>query len=344
MTSRPLVSVVIPVLNAESCIRDSIGSALGQTYRNIEVIVVDNGSTDGTCEIVRGLSAADERIRLIYSGRTGVSHARNVGIDEACGSYVTFCDADDRMEKGMIASLVSNMRSAHVVAGGMLFDSIDVSHRRVLASVPRQVRSEISGSGLELFDMFEELWDRNYLQSCWSKLYSLDFLRSNCIRFDERLSSYEDLSFVLECLAHGAKFLAIPEICYRYLRSSNVTNSSRYKHDMTDQMQNVAEKVTSFYEKTFRHPWSSACAGHVVQLLVVSINNAAKTPSGLAAARQSVADAFARRVFSTAVLRARRFPNAYSYLVAHLGVRRCYGIVTVLARLRNLIRGWHIAR
>ena len=344
MSSGPLVSIVIPVLNGESCIRNSIGSALGQTYHNIEVIVVDNGSSDKTCEIVSKLCAEDERIRLVYSGRTGVSHARNVGIDAAKGNCVTFCDADDRMENGMISALVGYMSLAHVAAGGMMFDTIDSRTHRPLSSVPRQVRSEVSGSGAELLDVIEELWDRNYLQSCWSKLYSLDFIRTNCIRFDEKLSSCEDLAFVLDCLAHGAKLVAIPEICYHYLRSTNVTNSSRYKYDMTDQMQSVAERVASFYRVVLRRPGSSACAGWIVWLLVVAINNAAKNPGGLTAARQSIADAFGRRVFSTAVSQTHIFPNAYSRFVVYFGTNRCYVIVAVLAWLRDWVRSWRIAR
>jgi glycosyltransferase involved in cell wall biosynthesis len=90
---KPLVSVVIPCYNAAEFVQDAIGSVLNSTYKNFEIIVVDDGSTDGTAEKVNALK--DERIRYFYKENTGVAHTRNIGIGFARGEYIAFLDADD---------------------------------------------------------------------------------------------------------------------------------------------------------------------------------------------------------------------------------------------------------
>lgn len=343
MTGEAFVSIVIPALDAGLVIRDCIASVLGQSHEKLEIVVVDNGSSDDTCDIVRELSHVDSRVRLVESGRTGVSRARNVGIEVARGDYLAFCDADDVMERDAVASLLEKAPMADIVAGGMSFDAID-RRREIVSSWVRQVTVPLSARGGELGGLFENLWDKNYLQSCCSKLYSVDFLRKSCSRFDESLSSYEDLSFVLDCLARGASFAAVPDVCYRYLRSASGSNSTRYKPDMTDQMERVSERVVSFYEEVLGRYDDNSCAEHVVQLLVVAVNNAQGVSGGRRAQRLAVSDAFSRDVFKKAVGNAVIYPNRYSKLVCWLGSRGRFGLVVLLACIRNLVRSKRAAR
>lgn len=338
-----LVSIVIPAHNAASVIEDSIESILNQTYRNIEIIVVNNGSVDDTADVVLRFSKIDNRVRLVNSDRTGVSHARNVGIEEARGEYIVFCDADDLMESKAVSTLLSQMEAADVTAGGMAFDCID-ENRKVLSSSTRQVDAPIRVRGTELRCVFECLWDRNYLLSCWSKLYSVEFIKKNGVRFDERLGSYEDLIFVLDLISHGAVFVAIPEICYRYLRLPVGTSSSKYMIDKTDQMERVAGRVLTFYEDTLDEGWTAKCNERLIQFLVIAINNAQMTPRGGKPVIDQIADVFSRAIFSDAAEYATRYPNAYSCLLIHLGRRRRYRAVAVLAAIRNAIRSRYASR
>jgi glycosyltransferase involved in cell wall biosynthesis len=95
MHHRPLVSVVIPAYNAERFIERTLNSALRQTYRRLEIIIIDDGSTDATCAIARSLIAGDDRVRIISVPNGGVANARNIGIEAATGPFVAFLDADD---------------------------------------------------------------------------------------------------------------------------------------------------------------------------------------------------------------------------------------------------------
>ena len=138
MISEALVSIIIPALDAASVIRNSVESVLRQTYSIIEVIVVDNGSSDGTCEAVQELTQLDGRVRLVESGRTGVSSARNMGIEKARGEFITFCDADDEMTRDAISSLLKRTNVADIVAGGMSFDVVD-DKGSIVSSLARQL-------------------------------------------------------------------------------------------------------------------------------------------------------------------------------------------------------------
>ena len=339
----PLVSVIIPAYNAESTICRAIESISSQSYQCVEIIVVDNGSSDSTREVVSGLLHEDERIRLVEAGRTGVSNARNVGIEASKGDYIVFCDADDEMERGALSHLLEHRSDGEIVAGGVSFDVID-AEGKVVSSFPRRISASVRVRGRELSEHFEVLWARNYLQSCWAKLYSASFIRQTGVRFDESLSSYEDLTFVLDCLSSGARFVAIPDICYRYLRSVSETNSTRYKPDMTDQMQRVAERVVTFYKEVLGRCGDPSCSEHVVRMLTIAVNNALKAEGGICAAERAIADVYSRPVFRDATLSATTYPNRYSYLLVRLGAGKHYVAVALLARLRNWIRSMRVAK
>ena len=93
------ISVIIPAYNVENYIEKCIESVINQTFRNIEIIVIDDGSTDGTTSIIRRYSKKDRRIVPIYKKNSGVSDSRNIGIDKFTGDYVFFLDSDDWIDE-----------------------------------------------------------------------------------------------------------------------------------------------------------------------------------------------------------------------------------------------------
>lgn len=111
MRSNPLVSVIIPAYNASASLHESIASALEQSLQNIEIIVVDDGSTDATAEIVRGVAARDQRVRLIQQANRGVAAARNRAIEASRGEYIAPLDADDRWSPHKLEEQVARFRA-----------------------------------------------------------------------------------------------------------------------------------------------------------------------------------------------------------------------------------------
>ena len=137
---QPLTSVVIPAYNAEVFLERTLQSALGQTYSNIEVIVVNDGSTDNTRGIAEAVAAADDRVRIISMTNGGVAKARNIGIAEAKGKYVAFLDADDLWHPTKIERQVAAMSGSgngHQPAAVYAFSRIIDRNDRVTGSGQR---------------------------------------------------------------------------------------------------------------------------------------------------------------------------------------------------------------
>lgn len=132
MKNQPLTSVVVPAYNAERFIERTLRSALNQTYRNLELIVVDDGSTDNTKTIAEAFAARDSRVRIVSVRNGGVAKARNIGIDQASGAFIAFLDADDLWSPNKIELQVAALNSSNnneAVAVYTLRRSIDADDR-----------------------------------------------------------------------------------------------------------------------------------------------------------------------------------------------------------------------
>lgn len=124
--SEPLVSVVIPVFNGAGVVGETVGSVLSQTHRNLEVLVVDDGSTDATVGVVRAASAGDSRVRILTQANGGVAAARNHGLEEASGPVVAFVDADDLWKPQKIAKQLECLELAGPDVGVVYTWSVDI--------------------------------------------------------------------------------------------------------------------------------------------------------------------------------------------------------------------------
>lgn len=94
----PLISVIVPIYNSENCLEDCLNSIISQTYKNLEIILIDDGSVDKSFQICKNYAKNDKRIKLLSKNNTGVSDTRNVGIKSATGKYICFIDSDDTIE------------------------------------------------------------------------------------------------------------------------------------------------------------------------------------------------------------------------------------------------------
>ena len=133
---RGLVTIIVPAFNSEKYIEKCLNSILRQTYQNLEVIVVDDGSTDGTAGIIRGIAGRDHRIRLLCEENRGTSAARNYGLEEATGEYLTFVDSDDYIARDYVERLQKRCESteADMVICGLCY--VDEDGRILKRIVP----------------------------------------------------------------------------------------------------------------------------------------------------------------------------------------------------------------
>jgi glycosyltransferase involved in cell wall biosynthesis len=176
MKAAPLVSVIVPAYNAEAYIRQALESALGQTYEHLEVLVIDDGSGDGTAEIVREVAAEDGRVRLFQQANGGVASARNHGIKHARGTYIAPLDADDPFYPRKLEAQVARMEAGGEGMGMVYcwWISMDQSGRVFGGASPWRIEG----------DVYERLLYVNFIGNASVPLYRRSAL--------EQVGSYDE--------------------------------------------------------------------------------------------------------------------------------------------------------
>lgn len=182
------VSIIVPVYQAKGTLRECVLSCLSQKcdkLDDMEVILVDDGSTDGSGELCDELSGEDKRIKVLHTENHGVSHARNTGMDEATGKYIVFVDSDDLVKEGFLENVLK-----YADEGTVLVDETD------------SFTAEENISGFQYIE--NSILNKN--SHVWGKLFLLDAIRKDNIRFLEGLTIGEDLLFMLDvAISQGKK-------------------------------------------------------------------------------------------------------------------------------------------
>ena len=220
------ISVIVPVYNAKKYLDSCIESILGQTYKNIQLILIDDGSTDGSSELCDDFARKDSRVTVFHQKNTGVSSARNVGIEHAEGEYITFVDADDELKKDALERAVCFIKSqnADVVIYG--WDIIE----KETAEKNRLVESEI------IYDNCEDVLYKilNNYSSCgggypWNKLWKISSIakeKKDFPRFKENLFFFEDLEWTVRMVLRTKRIATYPDALYQYyIHDNSVTRS-----------------------------------------------------------------------------------------------------------------------
>lgn len=210
---QPKISVIIPAYNAETYLEPCVRSALQQTYQNLEILLIDDGSTDSTWEICRRLAAADSRIKPIHKQNGGVSSARNAGIEAASGAMLLFVDGDDELkENGLEALIEAQQRTgADIVAAWY-----DMG-----APIPYPEAGDVVWKGTEALQ--KSLEDHPLTYSAWAKLYTREIIGDT--RFQEGIRVNEDSLFVFRLLCKQPCFAGIKDVVYFY--RPNAASASR---------------------------------------------------------------------------------------------------------------------
>ncbi|MFE4712061.1 glycosyltransferase family 2 protein [Paenibacillus sp. NPDC056722] len=202
------VSIIIPVYNTKNYVRRAIESILNQSYKNIELIIVDDGSTDGSSAICDEYKQKDSRINVIHQKNSGVSAARNNGIINATGQYIQFVDSDDEIKSDMIKTMV---------------DAIEKNKSDLVICGYSVIGKQVFNSATRLYDATEFLVE-SYLNpdisslvlSSWNMIFKSSILKDNNLRFDPSYVMGEDGLFTLDYLNKCEKVLTINKVFYNY--------------------------------------------------------------------------------------------------------------------------------
>lgn len=217
-----LVSLIIPAYQAEKTIKRCLDSLIAQTYRNIEILVVDDGSTDGTSRAIADISRSDNRISCFRQGNGGIGSARNLGLSHAQGRYVGFVDSDDCVSPSYVSTLVSAIESQECI------DLAICGYTTVFADYGFQlIEPSLNGifSGEEILLRMLRSYDSCRFLVCWNKLFRRNILSQ--MSFPE--SSYgEDALLVEQYYLRCRTVICIPDTVYYYMHTSQgITRSSQ---------------------------------------------------------------------------------------------------------------------
>jgi glycosyltransferase involved in cell wall biosynthesis len=218
------VSIIIPVYNAEKYLRQCIDSVIQQTYRDLEIILVDDGSTDNSGKICDEYAIKDSRIKVFHINNSGVSFARNKGIQESSGQYLMFVDSDDYIDLNMVEILISEIsqsKSDLVICG-----YTTVTHENYIKS---QCKKAFLKGKKEISNYIIKNYHPGYINSPCNKLYRKDLIKHY---FDENQSLGEDLLFNIDYLKSVNSINCINDCLYYYRRENNESLSLRYRSDL----------------------------------------------------------------------------------------------------------------
>ncbi|MEZ5096242.1 MAG: glycosyltransferase [Nocardioides sp.] len=230
---RPAVTVVVPFYNVEEYIAECLESLVGQSFEDLELLLVDDGSPDGSRSIVDEYAARDHRIRVLTQPNAGLGAARNAGVRAARGRYLTFVDSDDIVPRDAIRALVDSARrsGSDVVVGSVeRFNSrgrwtplwVETVHDRArpgvtLADVPALLRNLYT----------------------WDKLFRADFWRAQDLWFRQGVA-YEDQPIVSQLLARADSIDVLPDIVYHYRARDDYSSISQQTATVADLRQRIA--------------------------------------------------------------------------------------------------------
>lgn len=230
--ARPLITVIVPVYNVESYLEKCIESVLNQTYTNLELILVNDGSTDNSGAVCDKYAEIDERVRVVHKDNEGPSVTRNRGLQEAEGDYLVFCDSDDILAKIALESMYSVMDRYNtdlVLCGYSKFGkSFDVTKEtRILSNYSLTIFQ----SNKELASLYLAPKTNLFGISIWAKMYKMDIIRNNSIMFPPDTNYEEDCMFNLQYFKHIETAGALRDVLYFWRQHDTSITKSSYSSD-----------------------------------------------------------------------------------------------------------------
>lgn len=240
------VSIIVPIYNSEKYLSRCIESILNQTYTNIEIILINDGSNDQSGEICDGYAKNDNRIIVVHKKKSGVSDSRNEGIKLCSGEYIHFVDSDDYIDENMTELLYAAMqhnKSDLVICGHKIIDNTTG-----ICKLKSYLHDEIICGFEKFMNIFDILYLNGHLHSPCNKMYKKRIINEFNIVFDSKIDLGEDLIFNLELIKKCNSFFIISSCPYNnILYNDSNTLSTKYRVNMYEIQKLLFEHVIALY-------------------------------------------------------------------------------------------------
>ena len=266
MKDNVLVSVVVAIYNVADYLDKCIKSIVNQSYHNIQIILVDDGSSDNSFDICSMWEKIDNRIILIHQENKGVSAARNVGISKAKGEYISFVDGDDYLDKDAIEKMLLAIGDNDILIADYYVDNKKTIKKESFLSIDSRVFFEYD----EKIELIKNCFIRTNISNQhsitligvpWAKLYRLSLINNNRLCFDEKLKKMQDAIFNFDAF-YFAKSIAYEKSLnvYHYVQnSSSITHAANndYKKMIDSFMIAFKEKIDFYHIKEFNDVYNA---------------------------------------------------------------------------------------
>ena len=280
----PKVSVIVPFYNREKYMGWCISSILNQSFSDFELLLINDGSTDGSREIAENYCKLDGRIQLINTENHGVSAARNIGIDHAQGEYIQFIDSDDWIPPFFLERLVNPMEAYRA---DIVFCGIEMIQKRE-RSIQKTESLSFASLGREcvwdhkkFWDSLSELyWNTSLMEGPCNRMYRSRLIKKNFLKFPEDMIYGEDNFFNLYCYNFAECVAFVSDLSYYYIHHEDDALTQGYPQNFFQNQMRQLELMRTLMEKNgvffgeSKGVWGSYCASHIIKVLA-SLKDAA---------------------------------------------------------------------
>ncbi len=264
------ISIIVPVYNMEKYLERCVDSILCQTYTNLEIILVNDGSSDSSPSICDKYAEADSRVKVVHKTNGGLSSARNAGLDVATGDYIGFVDSDDYISTDMYKVLAERLDNSDCEIANVMYVRVDDEGNTTPSKVPHNTDKVISAC-----QFVRELMLHTGDVSVCTKLFRTELFEG--VRFSEEKLN-EDLLFMLEVFTKVNKVSFVMHIGYYYFTRSGSTSSGYGKAviDMVGNSLKAKETVDTMFPSLSKESERFAIFQHMAYLLIVPALDAVK--------------------------------------------------------------------
>lgn len=247
------ISVIVPIYNVEMYLRQCLDSIIKQTYNNLEILLINDGSTDKSLFICKEYEKIDNRIKVIDKENGGVSSARNVGIEKSTGEWICFIDPDDWVEKNMIEKLLINAKKykADIIQGNCYYNKGDKQWKReaITPKVIKKINEEIElfqlGIICNIYAKKKNGISLGPIRGVWGKLYKKEIIKD--LKFNQDLYMFEDGLFNLYAFDKAKTVVVFNFYMYHYRLNQN-SACNKYKSTWTKQAEQIIIETKKFIE------------------------------------------------------------------------------------------------
>ena len=345
-----LVSIVVPIYNMEKYVGECVKSLVEQTYQNIEILLIDDGSTDSSPEIIDKLALSDQRIRVIHKENGGTAMVRNLGVESAKGEYILFIDADDWLSNDCIEECVKEIKENNldVVRFNYVKEFLTYSEQKQNTFLKLETYSaeECQGVARQIIGLIDgELAhpeNQNFLASACFNLYNRQIILDNNIKFTDmsKIGAFEDGLFNIEYFLHINSFKFIDKPFYHYRKYNEGSCTSNYRKDFLKRQLYLFEKISALIldndNQDFKRAFESRVALSTMEMCLNALKNKDKFKVKYSEVKGILKDNTIRQALKKLRLKPLPFKfKIYYFFAKHKMVFSCYMLTSMLKKLRD---------